>query len=188
LDELPFVLRTENVSDALPLAVPVAWGEYPTVTFVLLPGKSVNGPASPLEEKAAPLTTGCEIEIFQLVVLVRTKDCVLELPTTTLPKLTVVGLAANCPAANAEQKTSNSRGTPTFRNLHCKRKRFTKRLFAPRIFARWGNGDCRVEIGRQLCSFLILNRRKVFLTDHGRASLARHSGTCGCCNPFWEKY
>ena len=41
-------------------------------------------------------------------------------------------------------------------------------------FARWGNGDCRVKIERQLCSFLILNRRKVFPTDHGRASPTRH--------------
>jgi hypothetical protein len=31
-DELPFVLMTENVKDAFPLAVPVAWGEYPTIT------------------------------------------------------------------------------------------------------------------------------------------------------------
>lgn len=55
-DELPFVLITEKVNDALPLPVPVAVGEYPIVTFVLLPPASVTGAVSPLKENPEPLT------------------------------------------------------------------------------------------------------------------------------------
>jgi hypothetical protein len=55
--ELPLlVLMTEKVNDALPPAVPVAWGEYPTVTSALPPAERVMGEVSPLKEKAAPLT------------------------------------------------------------------------------------------------------------------------------------
>lgn len=52
--ELP--VRTLNVNDTLPLAVPVACGKYTTVTCVLLPDESVTGRVSPLKEKAALLT------------------------------------------------------------------------------------------------------------------------------------
>ena len=120
-DELPFVLITEYVNDALPLADPVACGAYATVTCALPPPAMVMGAANPLNENPLPPTAACDIEMFQLLALVRTKDWVPEVPTTTLPKLTDVGFAANCPAANAEPRTTNSRGTPTFRNLHCKR-------------------------------------------------------------------
>ncbi len=120
-DELPFVLITEKVKDTLPVADPVACGAYATVTCALPPPAMVMGAANPLNENALPPTAACEIEMFQLLAFVRTMDCLPELPTTTLPKLTVVGFAANCPAANTEPRTSTSRGTPTFRNLHCKR-------------------------------------------------------------------
>ena len=50
----------------------------------------------PITLNPVPEVVICEIVVFTFPVLVTATDCVLLLPTVTLPKLKLVGLAVSC--------------------------------------------------------------------------------------------
>ncbi len=69
------------------------------LNIVLCPGVKVSGAASPLMLKPAPLTLACEIVTLDPPEFVKLADCDWLLPTCTLPKLKLAGLATSCPGA-----------------------------------------------------------------------------------------
>src|SRR5947209_13779680 len=85
--ELGALLTTETLPDTLP--TPAA--AKATLKFVLCPGVNVKGSVSPLVAKPLPETVACETDRLAVPVFVSVIACVLVFPTTTLPKLTLVG-------------------------------------------------------------------------------------------------
>jgi hypothetical protein len=83
-------------SDTLPVTLPVAAGAKATLKFAVCPTASVKGRVSPLVLKPAPVTVAWEIVRLALPELVRVTVWVFVVPTTTLPKLTLVGVTESC--------------------------------------------------------------------------------------------
>ena len=79
----------------LPLAAPLVVGEKSTVNEVLRPAFNVKGKASPLRLNPLPLAEAAEIVRLDPPELVRVSVIVWELPTGTLPKPRLVGLAVS---------------------------------------------------------------------------------------------
>src|SRR5690348_2630910 len=90
IGELEALLTNET----LPLSVPVAGGVKVKINDALVPAASVIGRVSPESLYPDPLTLTCERVRAALPVLLIAMDREDELPTTTLPKLTDVGLNA----------------------------------------------------------------------------------------------
>ncbi len=95
MGELTALLTRETVPDVLPVTV----GAKCTLNVEICPGTRERGRASPLTEKAAPVTLTCETLRPALPVLVSATTWVLPLPPSgTFPKLMLAGLALSCPA------------------------------------------------------------------------------------------
>ena len=87
------------ITDTAPDVVPATVGAKRTLNVEDCPGARERGKASPLTEKAAPVTLTCETLRPALPVLVSATTWVLPLPPSgTLPKLMLEGLALSCPA------------------------------------------------------------------------------------------
>ena len=81
-----------EVMVALPLAAPPAVGEKSALKDVLWPAAKVKGNASPLRLNPVPPAAAAEMVRLDGPVLLRATDCVWLPPTSTFPKLTLLGL------------------------------------------------------------------------------------------------
>jgi hypothetical protein len=81
------------VMETLPLVLPPIIGENTTVIWALWLGARVCGTVNGAMLNPAPKTPTCEIVTLLLPLLVKVTVCELLLPTFTLPKLRLVGLA-----------------------------------------------------------------------------------------------
>ena len=89
--ELVAVLTTVTV----PLTLPDAAGANTTLKAALCPAASVTGGIRPVVLNPAPETLTWEMLTLELPMLVSLTVCVLLVPTNTLPKLKLVGLAVS---------------------------------------------------------------------------------------------
>src|SRR5712692_6052894 len=85
------------VMETLPLALPVAAGEYVAVNEVLCPGLRVSGAVMPLMVNPVPDTLAAEMVTLAVPEFVNVIGTGALLPTSTLPKLTLAGLGVSCP-------------------------------------------------------------------------------------------
>ena len=81
------------VIEMLPVTLPAVVGENSTVNVGLCPALIVNGVDKPLRLNPVPVMLAAEIVTLEVSVSVTVCDPLL--PTKTLPKLTLVGLAAS---------------------------------------------------------------------------------------------
>jgi len=81
----------------LPLATPADAGANVALNVVLCPALIVNGVAKPLILKAVPEEPAWEIVTPLVPEFVSVIVCDALLPTSTLPKPTLAGLAVSCP-------------------------------------------------------------------------------------------
>jgi hypothetical protein len=86
-----------KLSDTCPVTAPAAVGANFTPNVVSCPGANVNGRLSPVTLKPAPVTVACEIVRLAPPVFCKVSVCVALLPTTTVPKLKLLGLVDNTP-------------------------------------------------------------------------------------------
>jgi hypothetical protein len=89
--ELVALLTTET----LPVTLPAAVGANVTLRVAVWLAARVSGRVKPLALKPAPETFTCEIVTLELPLFVSVTACVLLVPTNTLPKLKLAGLAVN---------------------------------------------------------------------------------------------
>jgi hypothetical protein len=82
-----------------PDTVPAVWGVKLTLKVVLWPGLTVAGVEIPLRLNPVPFITICEMVTAVPPVLVTVSEIDCWLPTVTLPKASLEGLLASCPAA-----------------------------------------------------------------------------------------
>ena len=82
----------------LPVRVPLLCGAQRTLKVVFCPAVRVRGKLSPLMVNADPVTVACEMVTLEPPELVSVPDRLLLLPTCTVPKLRLAGLAAMVPA------------------------------------------------------------------------------------------
>src|SRR3989441_13002707 len=81
-------------SETLPVAVPAVVDAKTTLKLAVCPAAKVSGAVRPLALKPLPETLICEMLTLELPEVVRVTVCgVLWLPTGTLPKLRLGGLA-----------------------------------------------------------------------------------------------
>jgi hypothetical protein len=85
------------VIDILPLALPAATGAKPAVNDALCPALIVTGVDIPLMLNPVPETLAAEIVTLPVPVLFNVTVADALLPTSTLPKLTLAGLALSPP-------------------------------------------------------------------------------------------
>jgi hypothetical protein len=78
-----------------PLTLPADCGAYCTLKFPLWPGVNVNGTASPLKVKPAPVTVACETVKLDVPLFLICTVCEFVFPVTTEPKLADVGVRLN---------------------------------------------------------------------------------------------
>ena len=86
-----------DVTVRLPLTAPAAVGANETVSFALCPPFRVSGVEIPLTLNPVPVIPTCDTDTLELPVFVIVSESVPVLPTFMLPKLRLVGLAANAP-------------------------------------------------------------------------------------------
>ncbi len=79
--------------ETLPLALPADDGAKVTLKLELWPAAKVKGRLIPLRLKPVPLAMACEIVTLAPPELVTLTDCFWLLPTCTLPKFKLEGLA-----------------------------------------------------------------------------------------------
>ena len=85
-----------------PLTLPLEVGAKLMDAATLCPGANVDGSAMPETLKPAPVTESCEIVTLVPPELVSVVVSACVLPTVTLPKLKLAGLALSCPGAAPE--------------------------------------------------------------------------------------
>lgn len=85
------------VREMEPVALPVVVGEKTALNVVVAPTAIVTGVERPVIVKPAPDTLACETVRLAVPVFFRLIVCEFEFPSTTLPKLTLAGVAASCP-------------------------------------------------------------------------------------------
>jgi len=90
------------ISERFPVAPLAAEGAKLTVNAADLPGATVSGRLSPLKLKPLPETAACEIIRLAVPEFAKVIVCVFLVPTTTLPKLALLGVAARVPEAEGE--------------------------------------------------------------------------------------
>jgi hypothetical protein len=90
------------MSETPPVTLPAAAGAKASVKFDLCPGLRVKGRANPLVVKPLPETAACEIVRLPVPEFAKVMVCVFLVPTTTLPKLTLLGVAAREPEEEGE--------------------------------------------------------------------------------------
>ena len=98
-------LEASEMMARLPLTTPAAAGANFTLNVTVWLGVRVVGRASPVTEKPAPVTLACEIVTLTPPVLVSVSDKLALLPTCTLPKDRLVGLAERVPAVTPVPET-----------------------------------------------------------------------------------
>ena len=96
------------VIDMLPLTLPVAVGAKRAVNDALCPALIVTGAVIPLMLNPVPETLAAEIVTLPVPVLFNVTVADPLLPTTTLPKLTLAGLALNPPCVPVPLNASAS--------------------------------------------------------------------------------
>ena len=85
------------VIETLPLAREAEVGVNVAVRVVLCPAVSVIGVERPVREKPVPVAAAAEIVTLAVPEFVNVIACVPLLPTSTFPKLKLVGLAERDP-------------------------------------------------------------------------------------------
>jgi hypothetical protein len=85
------------VIEMLPVTAPAEAGLNVAEKVAFWPALMVKGVESPEIAKPTPETLAAEIVTLVVPELVRVTDCDPLLPTRTLPKLTLAGLAVSCP-------------------------------------------------------------------------------------------
>ena len=85
-----------------PGALPAADGANATVSVAVSKGFSVAGALKPVTEYPVPLAVTAETFTAAFPVLVIATCLLVLLPVATVPKLTLAGLALNCPMAAAD--------------------------------------------------------------------------------------
>jgi hypothetical protein len=110
LGELVALLRIE----ALPVTLPAAVGAKVTLKSVFCPADRVRGRVGPLILKPVPVTESWGMVTLPVPVLVRITGSVLLLPTTTLPKLTLAGLATSVVARPTARRSRFAQSLPRF--------------------------------------------------------------------------
>ena len=88
-----------------PLAAPAAAGANETVKVALCPPFRVSGVVIPLTLNPVPVIPTCDTDTLEAPVFVIVSKSVPVLPTFTLPKLRLVGLAANAPGVTPVPET-----------------------------------------------------------------------------------
>jgi hypothetical protein len=83
-------------SETVPVTLPAALGVKATLNVALFPAAMVSGTVMPVRLKPLPDTIACEIVTLALPALDSLMVCELLVPVTTLPKLTLDGVAASC--------------------------------------------------------------------------------------------
>jgi hypothetical protein len=86
-----------KVSETCPLTGPAAVGPNFTPNVVSCPGAKVSGRLNPVTLKPAPVTVACEIVRLAPPEFCKVSVCVALLPTTTVPKMKLLGLVDNTP-------------------------------------------------------------------------------------------
>jgi len=94
-----------EVMVTVPVAPPLDFGAKVSVNVVLWDAPRLTGVEMPLIENEALSTEICEIETLEESPLVIVTSCDLVAPTTTLPKASLEGLSASCPAPVPERAT-----------------------------------------------------------------------------------
>lgn len=84
-------------SETLPVVVPVTVGVNCTLRLLDCPAESVRGKVCPVILKSAPLTAAWETVKLPVPALLKVTVCVLAVPTSTSPKVTLLGLALSWP-------------------------------------------------------------------------------------------
>ena len=84
-------------SETLPVVVPVTVGVNCTLRLLDCPAESVRGKVCPVIVKPAPLTAAWETVKLPVPALLKVTVCVLPVPTSTSPKVTLLGLALSWP-------------------------------------------------------------------------------------------
>jgi hypothetical protein len=85
------------VMETLPVALPVAEGANCALKVVFCPTARVSGTDKPVMLKPVPELLAAEIVTLAVPELLNVKVCVPLLPTSTLPKLKLEGLAVRVP-------------------------------------------------------------------------------------------
>jgi len=98
--------------ETAPLTFPADCGAYCTLKFPLWPGVSVNGAASPLKVKPAPVTVACETVKLDVPLFLICTVCEFVFPVTTEPKLADVGVRLN-PGCTCVPVTAATAFTPS---------------------------------------------------------------------------
>ena len=83
-------------SETVPVTLPPAVGAKTTLNVALLPAAMVSGTVMLIRLKPLPDTLAWEIVTLALPALDSLMVCELLVPVTTLPKLTLDGVAASC--------------------------------------------------------------------------------------------
>ena len=90
------------VIETLPDAVPAWVGVKIVVKVALCPVGSISGSAGPATAKPLPVATACVTVRAEVPEFVSVRLCLLLEPSTTFPKLRVLGLAARFPDDDAQ--------------------------------------------------------------------------------------
>lgn len=98
------MLVMELEKDRVPFALPLTFGVNETLNTVVCPAGRVRGNAGPLMTKPDPTSAAWKIVALDCPELLRTINWAAVLPIGTLPKLTLEGLIANCPLAQAVRR------------------------------------------------------------------------------------
>jgi len=93
------------VMETPPLALPVTEGANCPLKVVFCPAASVSGTDKPVMLKPVPEALAAEIVTLAVPELLNVKVCAPLLPTSTLPKLKLEGLAVSAPCTPVPLKT-----------------------------------------------------------------------------------
>jgi hypothetical protein len=80
-------------NETVPEAVPLVWGANEMVTLCVPPGPTVNGKLAPVRLNPIPVKFAADTDTAAVPVFDSVTVLLVELPSTTLPKLTLVGEA-----------------------------------------------------------------------------------------------
>lgn len=89
-------------SETLPVVLPVTVGANSTLRLLDCPAESVRGKVCPVILKSAPLTAAWETVKLPVPALLKVTVCVLAVPTSTSPKVTLLGLALSWPEGDGD--------------------------------------------------------------------------------------
>ncbi len=89
-------------SETLPVVLPVTVGANSTLRLLDCPAESVRGKVCPVIVKPAPLTAAWETVKLPVPALLKVTVCVLAVPTSTSPKVTLLGLALSWPEGDGD--------------------------------------------------------------------------------------